>query len=134
MSEPKKKYYKVVKNDNGERKSARATTDMVVYKTDGWTYAPGNTRLFVFDNLSDAKSFRRLSNSEEIWECIISGGIKCKGSLSRYRINTFWSIFNKIVKSKKSTANIEEVVSKEVDLASFPAVLTKRVRLLKQID
>lgn len=122
-----KKYYKVVDGGWGPYCSARSR-NYVFYKVGEWTDAPGNTRLFVFDNLEDARKFR--SFGEVIFECEIVGGVKFFGANCRSNNNEFWEIFNNILLKKKKVTK-EKFKKANIRLAEVDAVLAKKVKLLK---
>lgn len=124
-----KKYYKVVDDNYGYYSSARAY-DAVSYKEGEWTKAPRNTRLFVFDNLKDARVFRGFG--EVIFECEIVGGVKFPGAYSNLDNSKFWEIFNKVLRNKKKVTK-EKFKELEKGLAEVDAVLAKKVKILKRV-
>lgn len=119
-----KKYYKVV--DKDDLTSARALRK-VEYKINKWTNAPGNTRLFVFDSLSEANNF--CGFEEVIFECEVKGGVKLSGAQWGLDTDYFWKLFNAKIKKKKKIT--QEYVSKKIKLSETPAVLVKSVKLKK---
>lgn len=127
-------YYKVVRNENGKLLSARTGsyyTDRkpVQYIPNRWVSAPENTRLFVFDNLSNAKSFICYVNGEEIWECQIIGGISGFGAEGN--IISFWEKVNSYSKKKKKI-NFDKIQEK-INLVNWEAILAKKVKLTKRV-
>ena len=97
----------------------------VQYKVNEWVDAPGNTRLFVFDTLHEAKNFR--NDNEKIYECYVKGGIKYFGSLCAYNNKVFWYEFNRSLQRKK------KVQIKNVELTDIEALLVKSVKLIREI-
>lgn len=130
----KKKYYKVVKNNDGSLWSARCGE--VLYKVGQWVVAPQNTRLFVFDDKHEAIMFADEGEGEEVYGCDIIGGIKFFGSNFSPDNDDFWSIWNEFLSKKKKfdPEKVKKVLEKkEIYLTSYPAVLAKKVKLTKLI-
>lgn len=121
-----KKYYKVV--DKDDLTSARAWSK-VKYKINEWTNAPRNTRLFVFDSLSEANNF--CGFEEVIFECEVKGGVKLPGAEWDSDIYDFWKLFNAKIKNKEKITR--EYMSKKIKLSRTPAVLVKSVKLKKLV-
>ena len=119
-----KKYYKVV--DKDDLTSARALRK-VQYKINEWTNAPRNTRLFVFDSLSEANNF--CGFEEVIFECEVKGGVKLPGAEWDFDTDYFWKLFNAKIKKKEKITR--EYMSKKINLSQTPAVLVKSVKLKK---
>lgn len=133
IGEIMKKYYKVVreiKTQSGEiqLQSARSRERCVHYKIGEWTVAPEGTRVFVFDDLNDAHEFCLFK--EGIYECRIFGGIRMSGADFVQDQGRFWEIFNELRKKKKK---ISPKDLREIMLADTPAVLAKKVMLLRKI-
>ena len=102
-----------------------ARSGSVQYQVNKWVNAPGNTRLFVFDTLHEAKNFR--NDKERIYKCHIKGGIKYFGCRSGLNNNIFWIKFNECLKRKK------KVQIKNVELTDLEAVLVKSVMLIREV-
>jgi hypothetical protein len=134
-----KKYYKVVYEHYNSMKSANFSNigyNTTQYKLNEWTVAPKNTRLFVFDNLAEAKVYAGKKLFYHIYECKIVGGIRGAGSnfTDNDRINRYWKVFNKELKKKKKF-NVYDVMRKNgILLAFYSAVLTKKVKLIKKVQ
>jgi hypothetical protein len=124
----KKKYYKVLTNYYGMLQSARRGN--VFYSFGTWTNAPKNTRLFVFDNLIAASNFV-LGERDKVFECEIVGGIEGKGAWDISDTNDFWKLFNSFVKKKKKVDF--KKIGEKFDLTLTPAILVKKVKLVREI-
>lgn len=123
-----KKHYKVVTKDFWSARAFGRTA--VKYKIGEWVDAPGNTRLFVFDSLEEARKFYEW-DSEDIYECEVKGGIKLPGCARIGSIGAFWETFNIKIKNKEKIT--EQYMAKKLDLAKTPAVLVKSVKLKKLV-
>jgi hypothetical protein len=129
-----KKYYKVVsvsKHGNDTVLHSARADDAVSYKENEWTIAPNNTRLFVFDDLKDAKRFS--CAGEVVYECKIIGGIKGKGADKYNSINEYWNIFNKELKKRKKFDVNELMEQHSISLSPYDAVLVKKLKLIKKV-
>lgn len=124
------KYYKVVNSDLTSATVFKADPidkrTPVQYKINEWVNAPNNTRLFVFDNLDEAKKFA-WERVARLFECQIKGRIKHQGVDRFAHTSLFWEEFNLQLKKKKKI-NISKYPT-----ASTPAVLAKSVKLTKEI-
>jgi len=129
----KKKYYKVVtevRDEKGQTAYISARYGgLAEYKIGEWTIAPGNTRLFVFDNLDEAFDFAFLS--EHIFECEIIGGIKGRGAFFSDNAPCFWRVFNSYL-NKKKKVDFNKIF-KNIEPTEFHSVLAKKVKLIKKI-
>lgn len=128
----KKIYYKVVKpSDYGLFQSSYEYDTVVYYELGKWIDAPEfrriPTRLFVFDNLGDARAFRFCG--DKIFECEVKGGIKGRGCHPIDR-KSFWKKLNDCTKRKKST---KPVFTKYTNSFYSPAILVKSVKLIREI-
>jgi hypothetical protein len=135
----KKKYYKVVctvpDHVGGKQLYSISNKDgrEVKYELNKWISAPNETRLFVFDDLNKAKSFRNVFKTRKIYECEIIGGIKGKGARYRDSMDDYWNIFNKELKKKKKI-DVEKIMEKNgISLAYIDAILAKKVKLTKKV-
>jgi hypothetical protein len=126
-----KKYYKVVLIENGKLYSA--VQGNVEYKENEWVSAPGDTRLFVFDDKADAFNFiyRR---QHLIFECKVVGGIKLSGTRSERDVPYFWRIFNKLIQTKRKFCPAEFKLTFPGAVSALPAVLVKKVKLTRLIS
>lgn len=122
----KKKFYKVVTSSL----LSLYATNHIEYEIGEWVSAPENTRLFVFDDLDEAKNYAKCY--DKIFECSVIGKIKFKGSFFIKDNTLFWKIFNKQIKAKKKI-NADIFAENKITLAEVDAVLAKKVRLDKQV-
>jgi len=117
----KKKYYKLITNHHRSY-----STGEVRYIPGGWTYAPGNTRLFVFETYKEATDF--WIGTGEIWECEVTPSIlRGEGTLDNRTL--FWNKVEQNLKNKKKWDKGIKVIRTGVD-----ACLVKGVKLTKKIN
>lgn len=131
-----KVYYKVVYNSGYHLRSARCggISNSITYIPNQWVYSHGDSRLFVFDDLEEAKKFIGTpSYGEEIWECKIQGGIKGYGCNSIIKIPEFWNTFNKYAKNRHISKKWGKIWEK-FPKCENPAVLAKKVKLLRKVS
>lgn len=123
------KYYKVTKDNLVSRCTDANETKrrQIQYKLNEWVDSHPGTRIFVFDNLDDARKFAHGYFNSRIFECVVKGAIKHPGVESVDKIQDFWYTFNILLKKKK------KVKITKFELASTPAVLVKSVKLTKEI-
>lgn len=128
-----KTYYKVVKDDltSADVLDSESYRTLVQYKVNEWVEAPEGTRLFVFDNLCDAKGFVGSIANKKIFECKVMG--VCKGTYTGVeycQAKEFWRRFNTLFSKKKKVD-----ISIYDNLISFtlPSIFVKKVKLIKEI-
>lgn len=126
----KKKYYKVVRKDYGGQLISSGVSS-IEYKQNEWTIAPDNTRLFVFENLQNAKDFLDDCISGVIYECEVEGGIKGFGAFYARDQRIFWNKFNHFLGKKKKMEFSETKFG--MPLTDINAVLCKKVKLTKKV-
>jgi hypothetical protein len=109
----------------------------VYYELNKWTYAPEETRLFVFETLDDLKRspYCYTSNSLlKIFECEVKGGFRGYPATEDDDHNLYWDIVNSILKKKKSTKEFFNVKHDDWLLnTSYPSYLVKAVKLIEEI-
>jgi len=131
----KKKYYKVVKEfGTGTDKVYRSLTKMsdrpdIVYPVGEWVYAPGNTRLFLYDEQTAKSPFFSLRPNETLWECEVTPGI-LRGRGVWANEQEFWDKVEKNLKSKKKW---DHGIPAAHGRTPIHAYLVKGVKLLKEI-
>lgn len=137
----KKTYYKVVKYN---LKSAIIDNSAdIEYKINKWVYAPCRMRLFVFDNLNSAKSFRRslcFWSKHRIFECEV------KNPTSKYRlvinccnvtkvfIDTINNILCKQKKSIKLLSDLIPDITKYNNMWPTGTKFVTAVKLIREIE
>lgn len=152
-----KTYYKVVTAKkksliiNDERLITRSVKRCkkynIQYKIDEWVEANNDSRLFVFETLAHATSFKQWFGGD-IFECHVKGAINCPGlyfdkehypnNINLERMDDFWKMFNQFLKQKKGGRHIQERLAEYYDLSvdyfgNSEAILAKSVKLIKKI-
>lgn len=132
-----KVFYKVVYPLGGRLVSCRAHNfglDLE-YKPGEWTLPVlPNSRLFIFEHLSDAESFRHAWDGEQIYECNAIGVVRGRGVNSDWLIRDFWKTiikYNRLHNFKKAYA--KALAEVRADTAKYDALLAKKVRLTKLV-
>jgi len=125
----KKKYYKVVYTESDDiLHSATDIGKVVRYKQNEWVYAPGSTRLFVFEQLQHAKQYALEYPYRTIWECEVTPGVLRGGGVVG-NIVTFW---NKVEKNLKAKKKWDHGITRQ--RIYNHACLVKGVKLLSKIS
>lgn len=121
-------YYKVLRKNSKELISARAKRDCyseilnkVTYKVDQWVSSGNISKLFVFNNLEDAKKFH--ITGEEIWECEVKNPVNYFPCASIDEIDNYWKMLN---------AN--EEISEDNLKTNIPSVLADEVKLIQKVE
>lgn len=128
--------YKVVKQYGSCFFSSRVNPELnspcdqrvqVEYIPNQWVEAPENTRLFVFETLDEAKSFK--NKNEVIFVCLIHDYVKFYPCAYPSDSGTYWNIFNRF-----KTLNVEAFRKNYVKIMlDTPSVLAKKVMLLEKV-
>ena len=137
---PTKKYYKVVKEYvRGQYTSARCGS--VNYVIGEWSQAPvdpyGNkTRLFIFDNLDEAKRFA-FNESDRVFECQVKTPIKVSPSRFASGNRGYWETFNTLRARHRKVTN--ESMKKECRVLDLNTrwqnvCVTQAVKLIKKVS
>jgi len=139
-----KKYYKVV--DINQHANEKLSTWRVIpivcdYSPSKWTTAPLHsgvpTKLFVFDDLDDAKLYASSpSKRYEVWECQVENPTKhrARGVVHPLNIHSYWREYNLFKKKKKSiSAFMTHCRNNKMLLSSVEAIMVDAVKLTKQI-
>jgi hypothetical protein len=140
-----KTYYKVVFKEHDKKWSAvtKSVTKIdgifpVEYKLNEWVSAPDDTRLFVFENRDEARTFQKARNDcysttdYELYKChckhIIrnANGVLNAGDLN---LQEFWNKVNKNLKNKKSWRTHDLPYLSNFKHACF----AKQVKLIRKI-
>ena len=126
--------YKVVKREENRLLSCKVSDDnsmecreVVEYFVDKWAIAPQDTRLFVFENLQQARSFKRYTN-EIVYQCLICDYVRFFPCESIWKIARYWELFN------NNVFNMEEFENANVSInTAISSLLAKKVMLLEKV-